>query len=266
MNILDEIILHKRREVHERREAVPAKALEQFPNFSIAPVSMKEYIRRKDKTGIIAEFKRRSPSKGIINGDAPVGTTTRGYADAGASALSVLTDGKFFGGSNADLLEARRNNTCPILRKDFTIDEYQIIEAKAIGADAILLIAAVLQPQQSKTFAAVAHGLGLEVLLEVHNEKELEDNLRVGANLIGVNNRDLKTFDVSTYVSKRLAPMIPNDVVRVSESGISDPETISDLRKYGYEGFLIGENFMKHPEPEHAAIEFMKQVKIKSAK
>lgn len=263
MNILDEIISHKRREVDERKIALPVKALEQSEYFSTAAVSLCDYIRRKDKTGIIAEFKRRSPSKGMINAEAPVGRTTRGYADAGASALSVLTDHKFFGGSNADLLEARRHNSCPILRKDFTVDEYQIIEAKSIGADAILLIGAVLEPHQSKQFAAFAHSLGLQVLLEVHNEKELQDNLMVGADLIGVNNRDLKTFSVSTEISKRLAPFIPQEVIRVSESGISDPETIADLKTYGYEGFLIGENFMRYAEPEVAADEFMNHLKSK---
>lgn len=263
MNILEEIVMHKRREVDDRMKAVPVKRLEQSEYFSVPTVSMKEYIRRKDLTGIIAEFKRQSPSKGIINADASVARTTRGYADAGASALSVLTDQKFFGGNDTDLLEARRNNTCPILRKDFTIDEYQIIEAKAIGADAILLIAAVLEPAKSKQFASLAHSVGLQVLLEVHNEKELEENLMAGADLIGVNNRDLKTFSVSTEISKRLAPLIPVDIIRVSESGISDPDTIADLRSYGYEAFLVGENFMKYPAPEIAAAEFMKQLKYR---
>ena len=260
MNILDEIILHKSTEVNERRKAVPLSVLERSQYFSRPVISMTESIRRKDKTGIIAEFKRRSPSKGIINANVSVETTTRGYADAGASALSVLTDEKFFGGSNDDLLRARAATNCPILRKDFTIDKYQITEAKSIGADAILLIAAVLDPAKSQQLAGYAHELGLEVLLEVHNEEELRSNLNVGADLIGVNNRDLKTFSVSTEVSKRLAALIPDNVIKVSESGISSPEAIADLRSFGYEGFLIGENFMKHSDPQAAASEFMKQL------
>ncbi len=260
MNILDEIIAHKRKEVAERKKTVSFQMLEQRQYFSAPSISLTQHLRRADKTGIIAEFKRKSPSKGIINADASVEITTRGYADAGASALSVLTDEKFFGGSSEDLVRARRANTCPILRKDFTIDEYQIVEAKSLGADAILLIAAVLSPAESRSLAAFAQGLGLQVLLEVHNEKELLDNLGAGADLIGVNNRDLKTFTVSTEVSKRLASLIPDNVLKVSESGISDPDAIADLRSYGYEGFLIGENFMKHPAPEAAAAEFMLQL------
>lgn len=261
MNILDQIIEHKRKEVEERKSLYPVKLLEQSIYFSTLPVSMKKYIQREDKTGIIAEFKRKSPSKGVINGNASVERTTMGYVKAGASTLSVLTDTQFFGGSNEDLMAARRVNDCPIIRKDFTIDEYQIIEAKSIGADAILLIAAVLEPKRSKALAAVAHSLGLEVLLEVHDEAELKANLECGADMIGVNNRNLKTFDVSIDISKTLAPMIPDAVVKVSESGISSPETIIELRKYGYEGFLMGENFMKNNQPDRAAMEFMNELR-----
>lgn len=260
MNILDQIIAHKRNEIAERKERFPVPALEQSAYFSTPTYSMREYIRRSDRSGIIAEFKRRSPSKGLINGNATVEETTRGYVAAGASALSILTDQQFFGGSNDDLSLARKANASPILRKDFTVDEYQIIEAKSIGADAILLIAAVLDPLTSKNMAALAHSLGMEVLLEVHNEEELLMNLECGADLIGVNNRNLKNFVVSIEVSKQLAPMIPNNVVKVSESGISSPEAIVGLREYGYEGFLIGENFMKTERPGIAAAEFMKQL------
>jgi indole-3-glycerol phosphate synthase len=261
MNILDQIIEHKRKEVNDRKALYPLRLLEQSIFFSSPTVSMKKYVQRKDKTGIIAEFKRRSPSKGLINAHAQVERTTIGYMQAGASALSVLTDKHFFGGSNEDLVTVRKFNFCPILRKDFTIDEYQIIEAKSIGADAILLIAAVLDPKQSKDFAAFAHSLGLEVLLEVHDETELKQNLEVGADLIGVNNRNLKTFEVSIDNSKRLASMIPDSVVKVSESGISDPRTIIELRKFGYQGFLMGENFMKHSRPEVAAMEFADELR-----
>ena len=261
MNILDKIIASKRQEVGDRKERFPLKTLEQSVFFSSPTFSMREFVQRGDKSGIIAEFKRRSPSKGVINADASVVQTTKGYVEAGASALSVLTDHEFFGGSNEDLSLARRNNLCPILRKDFTIDEYQVVEAKAIGADAILLIAAVLDPVISKALASFAHTLGLEVLLEVHDEQELLLHHGVGADLVGVNNRNLKTFVVSTEVSKRLAEQIPDNVVKVSESGISSPDTIKDLRTFGYEGFLIGENFMKHSRPEISAAEFISSLK-----
>jgi indole-3-glycerol phosphate synthase len=261
MNILDQIIEHKRKEVADRKSLYPVKLLEQSIYFSTQPVSMKKYIQREDLTGIIAEFKRKSPSKGIINAHASVERTAIGYMQAGASALSVLTDKQFFGGSNEDLTTARKFNYCPIIRKDFTIDEYQIIEAKSIGADAILLIAAVLDPSLSKSLTTFAHSLGMEVLLEVHDEAELKSNLEVGADLIGVNNRNLKTFEVSIEISKKLAPLIPDTVVKVSESGISDPKTIIELREYGYKGFLMGENFMKHSRPEQAAMEFMEELR-----
>ena len=261
MSILDKIIEHKRREVETRKSLYPVKLLEQSIFFGSATVSLKKYVQRDDKTGIIAEFKRKSPSKGIINQHASVERTTIGYMQAGASALSVLTDKEFFGGSNEDLTLVRKFNYCPILRKDFTIDEYQIVEAKSIGADAILLIAAVLTAEESKSLAQFAHSLGLEVLLEVHDEAELEAQKEIGADLIGVNNRNLKTFEVSIDVSKRLAALIPDSVVKVSESGISDPRTIMELRDFGYKGFLMGENFMKHARPEVSAMEFMDELR-----
>jgi indole-3-glycerol phosphate synthase len=260
MNILDEIVAHKREELKTRKSSVPVRKLETSDFFERKTFSLKEFVRRKDRSGIIAEFKRRSPSRGIINANASVEETTRAYAAAGASGLSILTDEKFFGGRNEDLSIARQTNDCPILRKDFTIDNYQVVEAKAIGADAILLIAAVLSPRESRDLALFAHSLGLEVLLEVHNKVELVENLDAGADLIGVNNRDLKSFAVSIDVSKELAALIPDEVVKVSESGISDAGTILELRKYGFEGFLIGENFMKAADPGNAAAKFISQL------
>lgn len=257
MDILQKIIEYKHKEVEERKSLYPVRLLEQSIYFETVPVSLKHYILRDDLSGIIAEFKRKSPSKGIINAHAPVERTTIGYMQAGASALSVLTDKPSFGGSNEDLTIARKFNFCPIIRKDFTIDEYQIIEAKSIGADAILLIAAVLEPVVAKRLCAFAHSLKMEVLLEVHNEAELQLNLETGADLIGVNNRNLKTFEVSLETSKQLAPFIPGEVVKVSESGISAPESVVELREYGYRGFLMGENFMKKGRPERAAREFI---------
>lgn len=261
MNILDTIVAYKRKEVEDRKALYPVKLLEQSIYFQTQPVSLSKYVQRRDLSGIIAEFKRKSPSKGIINAYASVESTTIGYMQAGAAALSVLTDKPSFGGSNEDLTIARKFNYCPIIRKDFTVDEYQIIEAKSIGADAILLIAAVLSPDEVKRLCAFAHSLGMEVLLEVHDAEELNANLDANADLIGVNNRNLKTFEVSIDVSKRLADLIPSSAVKVSESGISDPATIVELREFGYSGFLMGENFMKHGRPERAAREFIRSLR-----
>lgn len=260
MNILDKIIEHKRKEVAARKELFPVNQLEASSHFGTKPYRMTEFIRRPDRSGIIAEIKRRSPSKGIINGSVSVERISVGYAQAGASAISVLTDGEFFGGSNEDLMKVRSLNFCPILRKDFTIDEYQVIEAKSIGADAILLIAAALSPVEVKRFAALAHSLDLQVLLEVHNQEELKANLDADADLIGVNNRNLKTFELSVEISKSLAELIPDGVVKVSESGIESVNTILELKSYGYEGFLMGQNFMQHVHPEIACQKFIEEL------
>ena len=263
MNILDQIVEQKKKEVAERKSLYPIKLLEQSIFFSSPTVSLKKYVQRKDKSGIIAEIKRKSPSKGVINPHVSIERTSIGYMQAGASALSILTDKEFFGGSSDDLMVARKFNYCPILRKDFTIDEYQIIEAKSIGADAILLIAAILGPQEAGRLCAFAHSLGLEVLLEVHSAEELYPQLFSEVDLIGVNNRDLKSFEVSLDVSKKLAPLIPNEVVKISESGISSPEAIHELKNLGFDGFLMGENFMRHSRPEVAAKEFIARLKNK---
>lgn len=261
-NILDQIVADKRLEVSNNKELYPVKFLEQSIYFEGMPVSLKQYIRRQDKVGILAEFKRKSPSKGIINSSASVEKTTIGYMQAGASGLSVLTDKKYFGGKNEDLTVARSFNFCPILRKDFIIDEYQIIEAKSIGADVVLLIAAILSPKEVKKLASFAKSLGLEVLLEVHDEQELNASLDASVDILGVNNRNLKTFNTDTALSKELANKIPSEFLKMSESGINDPSVVVDLMSHGYEGFLIGENFMKTGSPEKAAKEFIDKVKF----
>ncbi len=261
MDILSRIASHKEKEVAERKSLYPVKLLEQSIYFPTKPVSLKKYITRKDKSGIIAEIKRKSPSRGDINPYVSVERTSIGYMQAGASALSVLTDTTFFGGSANDLTTARKFNFCPILRKDFIIDEYQLIEAKSIGADAILLIAAILDPPKVKALCSAAQRLQLEVVLEVHNEQELKNNLDAGADVIGVNNRNLKSFEVDINISKKLLPMIPRDVIKVSESGIDSPATVADLRQLGFDGFLIGETFMKTGRPEVAAREFIRELK-----
>jgi indole-3-glycerol phosphate synthase len=261
VNILDQIIEFKRKEVAERKALCPIKVLEQSPGFSLPVNSLKASLLRPDKTGIIAEIKRKSPSKGVINANVSIERTSVGYVEAGASALSILTDMKFFGGSNEDLLTARKLNSCPILRKEFVIDPYQIVEAKSIGADAILLIAAVLSTKEIVSFTELAHSLGLEVLLEVHDETELKNNAAAGVDVIGVNNRDLKTFRVGIETSKRLASLIPSDVIKISESGIASIEAIVELKTFGFKGFLMGQTFMQNSRPEHAAMEFMNELK-----
>ena len=220
---------------------------------------MKKYLLRPDKSGVIAEFKRHSPSKGDINPYAKVEEVSIGYMQAGASALSVLTDEKFFKGKNADLTEARKFNFCPILRKDFVVEEYQIIEAKSIGADAILLIAECLEKEEIARFAKLAKSLGLEVLMEIHSKDQLS-KISPDLDLIGVNNRNLKTFEVSTQTSVDLFDHIPSDFVRISESGISEPKTIAELKAVGFQGFLIGERFMATANPGRACRAFIEEV------
>ncbi len=259
MDILEKIIADKYREVAQRTGLIPVKLLEQSIYFEGKVVSMKNYVSNPDRSGIIAEFKRKSPSKGVINGSAAVEKVSIGYMQAGASALSVLTDKVYFGGSSDDLKSARQFNFCPILRKDFIVDEYQILEAKSMGADCILLIAAALSPDKLKSLAAFAKKLGLEVLLEVHDGQELDSSLCDEVDLVGVNNRNLKTFEVSLDVSLNLVDRIPSSFVKISESGISDPKTLVTLKKAGFDGFLIGENFMKTVRPEQAAYNFIKE-------
>lgn len=261
MNILDTIIAKKYKEVEERSELYPVKLLEKSSFFSSPTVSLKKYLLREDKSGIIAEIKRKSPSKGWINPYVSIERTSIGYMQAGASALSILTDKEFFGGSNEDLMVARKFNFCPILRKDFVVKEYQLVEAKSIGADVILLIAAALEPAQIKALTKTAHSLSLEVLLEVHNLEELNANLHSGADCIGVNNRNLQTFEVNLELSRKLSEYIPSDFVKITESGISSPQTVQELREYGYKGFLMGEHFMRSGRPEQAAKEFIDALK-----
>lgn len=261
MNILDEIIAHKRKEVEERKALYPIKLLEQSTYFETDCVSMTHYVSRPDLSGIIAEIKRRSPSKGDINPYVAVEKVSIGYMQAGASALSILTDSKYFGGKNEDLTLARQMNYCPILRKDFVVDEYQIIEARSIGADAILLIAAALYPAELKRLAAFAHSQGLQVLMEVHDQNELDRSLNEHLDLVGVNNRNLKDFSVDINTSLQLAEQIPSDFIKVAESGISDPREVIKLKKAGFQGFLMGQRFMETSAPHKACAKFIEEVK-----
>jgi indole-3-glycerol phosphate synthase len=259
MNILDKIILDKRREVVLKKSIIPVSQLEASVFFEKQTISLSHNLRNST-SGIIAEHKRRSPSKAEINYGFTVEEVVKGYETAGACGISVLTDGKYFGGSLDDLLLARASVNIPLLRKEFIVDEYQILEAKAHGADLILLIAAVLSREEIKILSEFAHGLGLEVLLEVHNQEELEKSIMPSLDMIGVNNRNLKTFEVSLDFSKTLADQIPNEFVKVSESGISSIEAIIELKPFGYQGFLIGENFMKTDNAGEAAKEFISQI------
>lgn len=259
-NLLEEIKAHKIKEVEERKSLFPVELLERSVFYRAPVVSMVRYLRRPGASGIIAEFKRRSPSKGALNLHAPVERTSIGYMMAGASALSILTDQKYFGGSSEDLSVARKFNYCPILRKDFILDPYQVIESRSIGADIILLIAALLNPDEVRSLAGKAKTLGMEVLLEVHRKEEL-DRICDAVDIVGVNNRDLDTLEISLDVSEQLAPYLPKDKVRISESGISSPEDILRLRRAGYSGFLMGENFMKHGRPERACEFFIRSLK-----
>lgn len=260
MNILDKIVLRKRTEIALAKQQVAVKELEKAANFERVPYSFREFLLDEQRTGIIAEFKRRSPSKGVINDQVSVADVTTAYAAAGASALSVLTDEEFFGGHPRDLLEARAHNSIPVLRKDFMIDEYQVLEAKAWGADIILLIAAILTPQEIVNLAGAAKSLGLNVLLEVHNQQELERSVCKDLDAIGVNNRNLADFTVNIQTSFDLADQIPADFMKISESAISETNTINQLKRAGFNGFLIGENFMKTSDPGAAMRSFVSEL------
>ncbi|MDB5271698.1 MAG: Indole-3-glycerol-phosphate synthase [Chitinophagaceae bacterium] len=257
MSVLDNIIAHKRVEVAEAKERLSFDRLQRFVKPAEQNLSLKQHLLALNKTGIIAEFKKGSPSKGIINDKVSPEEVTKGYELAGASACSVLTDKDFFFGSETDLQAARAAVNIPLLRKDFMIDEYQILEAKAWGANIILLIAACLTPVELKRLARFAQSMDLEVLLEVHNKKELLDNLIDEVDVIGVNNRNLKNFDVSIETSLQLAELIPSRYVKISESGLDKAEDLITLGKAGYKGFLMGERFMKEKDPGKAMADFV---------
>ena len=259
MNILDKIIADKRKEVALKKGLIPVSQLEQSVLFQTETKSLATALQNSN-TGIIAEHKRRSPSKSVINQVLNVQDVANGYEEAGVCGMSVLTDAKYFGGSLDDLLLARASCNLPLLRKEFIIDKYQLLEAKAHGADVILLIAAILTKEEIKQFSEFAKSLHLEVLLEVHNEAELQKSMMPSLDMLGVNNRNLKTFEVSLETSKKLSQLIPDDFVKVSESGISSIEAIKELQPYGYQGFLIGENFMKTDDPGNGTREFINKL------
>lgn len=259
MTILDKIIADKKKEVNYKKSVIPLQQLQNSVLFDRNVYSLSKNLKNSN-SGIIAEHKRRSPSKSVINQSLNCFDVVQAYQKAGVCGISVLTDGKYFGGSLDDLLVARANCQLPLLRKDFVVDAYQIYEAKAFGADVVLLIASVLTKQELKTLSNLAKELGLEVLLEVHNQEELEKSVSLKVDLIGVNNRNLKTFEVDINHSKILAKLIPDTFVKVSESGISNAGAIKELRPFGYKGFLIGENFMKTNAIDQETQKFIKKI------
>ncbi|WP_333601080.1 indole-3-glycerol phosphate synthase TrpC [Flavobacterium sp.] len=260
MTILDQIIASKKREVALKKAVVSMQQLENTDLFNTKTNSLSKSIINSP-FGIITEHKRRSPSKATINNRFSVEEIVKGYENGGASGISVLTDTQYFGGSLDDLILARAAVRTPLLRKEFIIDEYQILEAKSSGADAILLIAAVLTREEIKSLSEFAQSIALEVLLEVHNLEELEKSTMPSLDIIGVNNRNLKTFEISLLNSVDLVTQIPDDFVKISESGLSKIEDIRLLKSIGFQGFLIGENFMKADNPGASLEQFIHQLK-----
>ena len=271
-DILSEIIENKRFEVDFQKRSIPLEDLQDKPRGGAAKFSMREALGgtplstphgnlgAATRCRIISEFKRRSPSKGWIKQDAKIEEIIPSYKEAGAAALSILTDEKFFGGTLMDLRTARSLVDIPILRKDFIIDEYQLYQAKIVGADAVLLIAAALEQEKCLELTEKAHALGLEVLLEIHNESELA-YITPEIDMVGINNRNLGTFHTTVDNSFRLAELLPKDTILVSESGISDPDTVKQLSNHGFRGFLIGETFMKTVDPGKTLASFIDQLK-----
>ncbi len=259
MTILEKIIAEKYKEVASQKNLVTLKSLEKKIGFTKPVLSMKHALTKHGSSGLIAEYKRRSPSKGTINNKLRVEDVTAGYTAAGVAGLSVLTDRAFFGGSAVDLIAAREINNIPILRKDFIVDEYQVVESKAMGADVILIIAAVLDLQQIKKLSRCAKSLGLEILFEIHSAAELE-KINDDIDIVGVNNRNLNDFKVNTDNSIEIAKHIPENFIKISESGLDNTEIIKKLRNFGFQGFLIGESFMKQENPGLACREFIQKI------
>lgn len=257
-DILSEIVAHKKNEVLIEKQKIPIDKLYKGINDTSKQRSLRHSLETSS-TGIIAEFKRKSPSKGWIYQNAKAENIPQGYEKSGASALSILTDKTYFGGLSQDLISARECVSIPILRKDFTVDEYQIYQTKYWGADAILLIAAAISKKECKEFSRIAHNLQLEVLLEIHSEEEL-DYLNEYIDILGVNNRNLGTFITDINQSFNISTKLPKSILWVSESGIHTPEAVKQLRQVGYKGFLIGEHFMKTHQPAMELSQFIKEI------
>jgi indole-3-glycerol phosphate synthase len=259
MKILDKIVRDKKLEVNKLSSNSSIKELESSSLFSRKCISLKDSIL-KSSGGIICEFKRRSPSNNDINYKSNISEVVKGYQKAGAAGLSILTNKQYFDGDIQDILKIRDFTSIPILRKEFIVSEYQIIEAKSIGSDAILLIASILSEEDIKNYSSLAKDIGLEVLFEIHDAEELEKLSGENIDIIGVNNRNLDTLEIDLQNSVDIYNKIPNSFVKISESGISKVESILKLREVGYQGFLIGENFMKTNDPFESAYNFIKEV------
>jgi indole-3-glycerol phosphate synthase len=258
-NILAKIVDHKKIEVAERKRQLSVAQLEAMPLFTSAGYSLKLNLLNPALTGIIAEFKRQSPSKGVINATASVAEVANAYTQFGAAGISVLTDKDFFGGSIDDLSIAVKN-PIPVLRKEFIIDEFQLLEAKAYGASVILLIAACLTPYETNSLAKFAKSIGLEVLLEIHDESEL-GHISEAVDFVGINNRSLKSFEVNIEHSLQLKNQLPKNILSIAESGIYSLETFILLKKEGFDGFLMGEYFMNQANPATAFELFITSIK-----
>ncbi|KIC64205.1 indole-3-glycerol phosphate synthase TrpC [Chryseobacterium taiwanense] len=259
MNILDTIIYTKKQEISDSKSKISLQQLKDSEFFGRETFSLKETLR--SKSGIIAEFKRQSPSKGIINDKVSPLEVVSAYEHFGASGISILTDKDFFGGSFEDILQVRNQINIPILRKDFMIDEYQFYQAKSMGADVVLLIAACLSTQQTLEFTELAHELGLEVLLEIHTEEELK-HYNSNIDMVGINNRNLKDFKVDLQHSVQLKNLLPENTLSVAESGIYSINDFNYLKNKGFDGFLMGEHFMKNTNPAKAFEEFISNTTI----
>ena len=260
MNILEKIVVTKKQEIALSKAKIPIQLLEKSDFFDRQTVSLKSNILKSESTGIIAEFKRKSPSKGIINDSVNVGDVVVQYEMAGVAGSSVLTDNEYFGGSNEDLISARKKVAIPLLRKDFMVDDYQFFEAKSWGADVVLLIASILSPKEVLHFTKLAKSLRLEVLLELHDETELA-HVNEFVDMVGINNRNLKTFEVDIDQSIRMANKLGSQFVKIAESGISNINTLKQFRESGFNGFLIGEQFMKTNNPGLACENFIAELR-----
>lgn len=260
MNILDTIVESKKEELQAAKKQVPLSALQDAAHYHRSTLQVADRLQLPNSLPVIAEHKRRSPSKGWINEQADLTSIVQGYAAQGVAAISVLTDGPFFGGSPAHLQQARALVDVPLLRKDFTIEAYQLHEAKAWGADIVLLIAAILSPAQVQELTDEAQSLGLQVLLELHDEDELQ-HVCPAVSMVGINNRNLKSFEVNTDQSIRLQQQLPRHLLRVAESGIHSAETGAMLLQAGFDLLLMGEYFMKQEQPPIAIANFAHQLK-----
>jgi indole-3-glycerol phosphate synthase len=259
MSILGRIITQKRKEVDVRKKLISIASLEATEFFKSARPSFHDAIAAKGPS-VIGEFKRMSPSKGIINSQVEIDEVARGYEAAGVKAMSILTDLEFFGGDELDLQRVAAYAGIPLLRKDFIVDEFQIIESRSIGASAILLIASVLNKKEISKFTNLAVSLGLDVLCEIHDPSEL-DKLSAKNNILGINNRNLKTFAVDLGHSQELIRQLPAESLKVAESGLSSYDEVKLLYESGFDAFLIGENFMRTPDPGRTAEKFIKGLK-----